>query len=127
MGTSPNQARSLEDVGPYFTSACSLSHHITLAVWVARTTSLYLDQVRTAPQLALQYPELTWLLCLTGEKIVPVPQENHIVSSPFAAGAVMFGWGKHQPGVLIEPSVDYAFDPDNEAELVKYRNLIWYA
>ena len=62
---------------------------------------------------------------LPGEKIVPIPQENHIVSSPLAIGAVMFGWGKPQPGILIEPSAAYALDPTNEAELVKYRNLIW--
>lgn len=63
---------------------------------------------------------------MTGEKIVPIPQENHIVSSPYAAGAIMFGWGKPQPGVLIEPSAAYAVDPNDEVELVMYRNLIWY-
>lgn len=64
-------------------------------------------------------------VCTTGEKIVPIPQENHIVSSPYTAGAIIFGWGKPQPGVLIEPSAAYVVDPNNEAELVKYRNLIW--
>lgn len=65
-------------------------------------------------------------MCTIGEKIVPIPQENHLVSSPFAIGAVMFGWGKPQPGVLIEPSTQHAVDPSKETELVEYRNLIWY-
>lgn len=38
----------------------------------------------------------------------------------------MFGWGKPQPGILIEPSATYAIDSGNEADLVKYRNLVWY-
>ena len=39
----------------------------------------------------------------------------------------MFGRGKPQPGVLIEPSARYTCDPDNDAKLIKYRNLVWYA
>lgn len=58
---------------------------------------------------------------------MPIPQENHLVSSPYIAGAVMFGWGKLQPGVLVEPTAAYAIKPNDEGELIKYRNLIWCA
>lgn len=60
-----------------------------------------------------------------GEKIVAIPQKNHIVSSPFAIGAVMFGWGLPQPGILSEPSTEHVIDESNAAKLVRYRNLIW--
>ena len=60
-----------------------------------------------------------------GEKVVPIPQENLIVSSALVAGAVMFGRGKNQCGVLIEPQPEYAIDPDDEPALVAFRNKIW--
>ena len=40
-------------------------------------------------------------------------------------GAVMFGRGRNQCGVLIEPQPAYAVDPADEAALVKFRNDIW--
>ncbi|KAI0085165.1 hypothetical protein BDY19DRAFT_909277 [Irpex rosettiformis] len=61
----------------------------------------------------------------TGEKIVPIPQESHISSSPLVAGAIMFGREKMQPGVLIEPHPSHVIKPDNEAELIEYRNKVW--
>lgn len=60
-----------------------------------------------------------------GEKIVPIPQESHMTSSPFIAGAIMFGREKMQPGVLIEPHPSHAINPANEAEVVEFRNKVW--
>ncbi|KAJ3528253.1 hypothetical protein NM688_g8022 [Phlebia brevispora] len=61
----------------------------------------------------------------SGEKIVPIPQEGHITASDMVAGAVMFGRGRNQCGVLIEPHAHYAIDPENEAAAIEFRNKIW--
>ncbi len=39
--------------------------------------------------------------------------------------SVMFGRGKFQNGVLIEPTEDYVFDPKDTAKLEAFRNKIW--
>ncbi|KAK0219250.1 NRPS-like enzyme [Armillaria fumosa] len=41
------------------------------------------------------------------------------------SGAVMFGRGKFQPGVLVQPSAEFAFDPKDMKRLIEYRSLIW--
>ncbi|KAI0337721.1 acetyl-CoA synthetase-like protein [Trametopsis cervina] len=61
----------------------------------------------------------------TGEKIVPIPQEGHLVSNSIVAGAVMFGREKMQPGVLVEPHPAHVVDPLDEAAVVNFRNKIW--
>ena len=61
---------------------------------------------------------------LIGEKIVPIPQENHIGSSPLVNGCVMFGREREQPGVLVEPRAP--FDPNDEPALISFRNSIWW-
>lgn len=45
---------------------------------------------------------------------------------PHIAAAVMFGRGKFQPGVLIDPKPEYKFDPNNIAKLEAFRNAVWY-
>jgi len=37
----------------------------------------------------------------------------------------MFGRGRFQNGVLIDPEPQFAFDPKNEAKLETFRGLIW--
>lgn len=61
----------------------------------------------------------------SGEKVVPIPQEGMITSSPLASGAVMFGYGKNQCGVLVEPSPESMVDPSDLAALIDFRNKIW--
>ncbi|TCD64926.1 putative PKS/NRPS-like protein biosynthetic cluster [Steccherinum ochraceum] len=61
----------------------------------------------------------------SGEKIVPLPQEGYLASLPFVQGAVMFGRGQTQAGVLIEPRPDFAIDPNDEEALTAFRNKIW--
>lgn len=60
-----------------------------------------------------------------GEKVVPIPQEGMITSSPLASGAVMFGYGKNQCGVLVEPSPLCMVDSTDLAALIDFRNKIW--
>ncbi|THH28492.1 hypothetical protein EUX98_g5704 [Antrodiella citrinella] len=61
----------------------------------------------------------------SAEKIVPIPQEGYLTSIPFVNGAIMFGRGQTQAGVLVEPRPDAAIDPKNERALVNFRNKIW--
>jgi hypothetical protein len=37
----------------------------------------------------------------------------------------MFGRGRFQNGVLIDPKPQFAFDPEDEAKLENFRKLIW--
>ena len=60
-----------------------------------------------------------------GEKIVPLPQESHIGTSSLLLGCLMFGRGREQAGLLIEPAKEYAFDPIDETFLVQFRNKLW--
>ena len=62
----------------------------------------------------------------TGEKVVPIPQEGIITASPVVAGAVVFGRGKNQCGLLVEPRPENAIDPNDESSLIAFRNQIWY-
>ncbi|KAK0464051.1 NRPS-like enzyme, partial [Armillaria novae-zelandiae] len=41
------------------------------------------------------------------------------------SGAVMFGRGKFQPGILVQPSAELIFDPKDMKRLMEYRSLIW--
>ncbi|KAH9932151.1 hypothetical protein B0H21DRAFT_699704 [Amylocystis lapponica] len=61
----------------------------------------------------------------SGEKTVPIPQETHIVGHPLVAGAVMFGRGRLQPGILIEPAPEHSIPAGDENALIGFRNLIW--
>ncbi|KAJ6457233.1 acetyl-CoA synthetase-like protein [Mycena sanguinolenta] len=65
------------------------------------------------------------LIMANGEKTVPTPMEDVLVTSPFITGAVIFGRERNQVGVLIEPNQNYQLDPTEEQQLIKYRNLIW--
>ena len=37
----------------------------------------------------------------------------------------MFGRGRFQNGVIIDPKPQFAFDPKDEAKLESFRKLIW--
>lgn len=37
----------------------------------------------------------------------------------------MFGRGRFQNGVLIDPKPQFAFDPKDEVKLEEFRNFIW--
>ncbi|KAF8219495.1 putative aminoadipate reductase [Tricholoma matsutake] len=63
----------------------------------------------------------------SGEKTVPAPMENIILSSHLVMGAVMFGRQHDQPGVLIEPKQEYAIDVQDQEQLSELRNKLWSA
>ncbi len=53
--------------------------------------------------------------------------EKIINDDPHVKCSLMFGRGKFQNGLLIEPTEDYAFDPSDVKKLEVYRNKIWCA
>ncbi|KAH8078746.1 hypothetical protein BXZ70DRAFT_658621 [Cristinia sonorae] len=61
----------------------------------------------------------------TGEKLVPLPQEDHLNSVPFVSSAIMFGRGHDQPGVIVELQPENAIDPKDERAVILMRNRIW--
>lgn len=60
-----------------------------------------------------------------GEKVVPIPQEGIITASPLVSGAVMFGRGRNQCGLLVEPRPEHNVDPTDPDSLVAFRKKIW--
>ncbi|KAK1218396.1 hypothetical protein PQX77_018919 [Marasmius sp. AFHP31] len=62
----------------------------------------------------------------TGEKTNPVPLESLLSQDPHLNGAVLFGQGQFNAGVLVEPKPAFRFDPvDNQVKLAEFRNKIW--
>ncbi|KAI0717761.1 acetyl-CoA synthetase-like protein [Cerioporus squamosus] len=65
------------------------------------------------------------IILSNGEKTNPIPLEKMINDDPHVKSSVMFGRGKFQNGVLVQPTEDYAFDPSDVKKLEAYRNKIW--
>ncbi|TFY65192.1 hypothetical protein EVJ58_g2123 [Rhodofomes roseus] len=58
----------------------------------------------------------------TGEKTNPGPLGNQ---DPYVMSGVMFGRGRFQAGIIVDPKPQYVFDPADEAKLARFRNKIW--
>ncbi|KAK0230499.1 hypothetical protein IW262DRAFT_1291609 [Armillaria fumosa] len=56
---------------------------------------------------------------------LPFFEENMLNQDPHVSGAVVFGRGRHQIGVLVEPNPRFSFDPANGCKLAEFKNLIW--
>ena len=52
--------------------------------------------------------------------------ERMINEDPHVRASIMFGRGKFQNGLLIEPSGDFVIDPTDLKKVEEYRNKIWY-
>ncbi|GJE92564.1 acetyl-CoA synthetase-like protein [Phanerochaete sordida] len=98
---------NLPDVKGYATSDLFVPHPTKKGLW---RISGRLDDV---------------IVLSNAEKIVPIPQEGHITTSPMVSGAVMFGRGREQAGVLVEPTPKCAIDPGDDIALADFRNAIW--
>jgi hypothetical protein len=62
------------------------------------------------------------VILASGENVVPAPMESIIISSPLIGGTLIFGRGRNQVGVLLEPA------PGVEvSNLVEFRHKIWCA
>jgi long-subunit acyl-CoA synthetase (AMP-forming) len=60
------------------------------------------------------------LILYSGENVVPAPVENIIMSSPLVCGTLIFGQGRNQVGVLLEPRPGMQVN-----DVVEFRNKIW--
>ncbi|KAL0570905.1 hypothetical protein V5O48_011045, partial [Marasmius crinis-equi] len=67
------------------------------------------------------------IILSTGTKTNTLPIESAISRHPLVRSCLVFGQGRNHIGILVEPTPEYAFDPDNETELESYRNKIWPA
>ena len=45
---------------------------------------------------------------------------------PHIQAAVMFGRGRFNAGVIVDPRQDFVFDPADQGMLIDFRNKIWY-
>ncbi|KAH9841046.1 uncharacterized protein C8Q71DRAFT_890574 [Rhodofomes roseus] len=62
----------------------------------------------------------------TGEKTNPGPLENMLNQDPHVLASVMFGRGRFQAGILVDPRPQHRVDPADETKLAEFRNMIWY-
>ena len=44
---------------------------------------------------------------------------------PHVKSAVMFGRGRFNPGVIIDPKPEFVFDTEDQGKLAEFRNRIW--
>jgi hypothetical protein len=51
--------------------------------------------------------------------------ETIINRHPMVQSSVIFGRGRFQAGVLVEPKQKYSFDPNDKDKLKSFRNAIW--
>ncbi|KAJ8690362.1 hypothetical protein PTI98_011791 [Pleurotus ostreatus] len=65
------------------------------------------------------------LMHSTGEKTNPGPLENILNQDPRVQTTVMFGRGRFNVGVIVDPRPEYRFDPSDAAKLAEFRNAIW--
>ncbi|KAH9895864.1 hypothetical protein C8Q73DRAFT_729156 [Cubamyces lactineus] len=65
------------------------------------------------------------IILSNGENTNPVPLEAIINDDPHVKASLIFGHGRFQNGVLIEPAVGHTIDPDTVQELERFRNEIW--
>ncbi|KAI0718411.1 acetyl-CoA synthetase-like protein [Cerioporus squamosus] len=65
------------------------------------------------------------IILSTGEKTNPIPLETIISQDPNVQAALMFGRGRFQNGVIVQPKEP--FDPTDEETLEAFRNKIWPA
>ncbi|KAJ7665037.1 acetyl-CoA synthetase-like protein [Mycena polygramma] len=65
------------------------------------------------------------ILLVTGEKTNPIPLEAILLEDEAIAGAVMFGTGHPENGVIIEPKNELVFDLADLDKLVEFRLKIW--
>ncbi|KZT07586.1 acetyl-CoA synthetase-like protein [Laetiporus sulphureus 93-53] len=61
----------------------------------------------------------------TGEKTNPGPLEAMMNQDPHVHASIIFGRGRFQAGILVDPKREYQFDPSDEKKLAEFRNKIW--
>ena len=53
------------------------------------------------------------------------PPEGLLNGDPYIKLAVMFGRGRFNPGIIVDPKPELVFDPEDQEKLAELRNMIW--
>ncbi|KAG8992459.1 hypothetical protein FRB94_013915 [Tulasnella sp. JGI-2019a] len=61
----------------------------------------------------------------TGEKTNSGPIECIVCTSTMIERAVVFGWGKTQNGILVQPTKDNEIDLNDEGAVARFRSSVW--
>ncbi|OSX58884.1 hypothetical protein POSPLADRAFT_1059977 [Postia placenta MAD-698-R-SB12] len=66
----------------------------------------------------------------TGEKASlaltnPGPLEDILKKDPYVSNCIMFGRGRFQAGVLVQPKSEFSLDPSDDTRVAEFRNKIW--
>ncbi|KII90166.1 hypothetical protein PLICRDRAFT_40364 [Plicaturopsis crispa FD-325 SS-3] len=90
----------------------------------AYASSDLLAQHPTRPHLWKVYGRADDQITLSsGEKTNPVPLEGLLLKDPLITSALMYGRGKFNVLILVEPKEP--FDPTDEGALAEFRNKFW--
>ncbi|CDO77413.1 hypothetical protein BN946_scf184857.g20 [Trametes cinnabarina] len=65
------------------------------------------------------------IILSNGEKTNPLPLEKIINQDPHVKCAMLFGSGRFQNGVLVEPKEQFTIDPNDPKQVEDFRNKIW--
>ncbi|KAI0327462.1 NAD(P)-binding protein, partial [Cubamyces sp. BRFM 1775] len=65
------------------------------------------------------------IILSNGENTNPIPLEAIINDDPHVKASLIFGHGRFQNGVLIEPAREHVIDPNSIEDLERFRNMIW--
>ncbi|KAI9065204.1 acetyl-CoA synthetase-like protein [Trametes sanguinea] len=60
-----------------------------------------------------------------GEKTNPLPLEKIVNQDPHIENSMLFGSGKFQNGILVEPKEAFAIEPSDSSKVEEFRNAIW--
>ena len=77
------------------------------------------EKTNPGPLGASSLWKLSSFIKLTGITEAILNQDPHVKC------AVMFGRGKFNAGVIVEPKPEFAFDPIDKQRLSEFRNIIW--
>ncbi|PCH42369.1 acetyl-CoA synthetase-like protein [Wolfiporia cocos MD-104 SS10] len=98
---------TVDGVGAYATSDLLAPHPTIPGYW--RTVGRADDQIMHS----------------TGEKTNPGPLESILRQDSHVSACVMFGRGRFQAGILVDPKPEHRFCPSDEQKLAAFRNMIW--
>ncbi|KAG0151594.1 hypothetical protein CROQUDRAFT_36684 [Cronartium quercuum f. sp. fusiforme G11] len=106
---------------------CSLAQRLDDLTPQTYHTNDLLSKHPTLPLYRIVGRKDDQIMLSNSEKTNPGPLEAILTFNPAIKGALMFGRGKPQNGVLIEPEEGYVVDATDVEAMKKYIDLIWPA
>lgn len=134
---------NLPDVKGYATSDLWERHPTKNHLWKMYVPPVHMPLSRLTPREHSVGRIDDVIVHSSGEKTVPAPMEDIIMSSPKSVttrdcedvphsfvssiqGAVMFGREHDQTGILLEPKPGHDIDVTVAKQLADFRNKMWY-